>query len=319
MDVVFLTPVAALVGLVAVLPLAAALLRERRAVRLRRTIGLGAPSLHARLPAALALAAVVGLLAVAAAQPAVRDRAPAATRRDAQAFFVFDISRSMLAARTGGATRLRRAVDFGVRLRLALPELPVGIVSLTDRVLPNLFPSPDMEDFAHVAARTLTIDNPPPTRIRDRSTDFSVLTELSTQNYFPPRAKRRVVVLLTDGESSPFDVPSEAQWLRRAHIGLVVVRFWRRDERIAGTTYRPDPQSAAVVDRFARAVSGGSSLREDELGATAAAVRRLVGKGAADPAARLEHVRPLGSFAVAAAAVPLAFLLLGRRLRLRRR
>jgi hypothetical protein len=126
-------------------------------------------------------------------------------------------------------------------------------------------------------------------------------------------------VLLTDGESAPFDEAWESHWLQRAHIGLLVVRFWRADERIAGTTYRADPSAAAAVDRLARAVSGRPSFREDELGAAASAARHLLGTGLADPAASREHVRPLASYAVAAAALPLAFLLLGRRLRRPRR
>ena len=111
MHVVFLTPLGAVIAAAVVLPVAAVLLRERRDQRLRRVLDLGAPA--RRLLPALAGAAVVACLAAAAAQPAIRSEQGMRVRKDAQIYFVFDISRSMLASQAAGAlTRFARCPTF---------------------------------------------------------------------------------------------------------------------------------------------------------------------------------------------------------------
>jgi hypothetical protein len=209
------------------------------------------------------------------------------------------------------------------RLRAQLPDVPAGIATVTDRVLPNLFPSGDAADFRQVAERSLAVDYPPPGRVRTRSTDFGVLDELVTGNYFGAQARRRLVVLLSDGESGDFDPNLIAQSLRDAHIDLIVVQFWHPDEWVyAGTGaveagYHPDAAAAASADRLGRAVSGLPAFGEGDIAGAAAAARRLLGHGPTVRATPRAHVRPLASYAVAAAALPLALLLLGRGLRRR--
>ncbi|MCW2963218.1 MAG: hypothetical protein JWO17_470 [Actinomycetia bacterium] len=330
----FLTPLAALAGVAALVPLAALAARERRAARLRRALGLAHPPWSARIARALAVVTVVGLLAAAAAQPVVRTSRAAVLRRDAQAFFVVDVSRSMEAARGAHApTRLARAVGVAERLRTQLPDVPAGIATLTDRLLPNLFPTGDAGGFARVAERSLAIDQPPPAQVRKRSTDFGALNQLVLGDYFGAETfgaktfgaptRHRLVVLLTDGESGAFDVGSTARSLREARIDLIVVRFWHADERIyAGsradeTGYRPDPTATAWADKLGPAVSGFAPFTERDLAGAGAAARKLLGHGPTGPASRAVRERPLSSYVAAAAGLPLALLLLGRGFRLR--
>jgi hypothetical protein len=322
MHLTFLTPLAALVGIAVLVPLAVVAGRERRAARLRRTLGLGAPSRLARLSRAVALVALVGLLSAAAAQPALRDHRPVVSRRDAQAFFVVDTSRSMLAARGAQQpTRFTRAISVAERLRARLGDVPSGIATMTDRVLPNLFPSSDAADFDRVAERSLAVNRPPPANVHARSTSFGILNELVIGNYFDAAARHRLVVLLTDGESDDVDVGWIANSLRGAQIDLIVIRFWHQDERIytgrdaIETGYRPDAAAAAWGDRVARAVSGMPSFGEADVAGAARAARRLLGPGPTEATTMSAHVRPLSSFVVAAASFPLALLLLGRRFR----
>jgi hypothetical protein len=329
MGLTFLTPLAALAGVAALVPLAALAVRERRAARLRRALGLAHPPWSARIARAVAVVALIGLLAAAAAQPVVRKSHASVLRRDAQAFFVVDVSRSMEAARGPHApTRLARAVRVAERLRTALPDVPAGIATLTDRLLPNLFPTGDADGFARVAERSLAIDQPPPTQVRKRSTDFGALTQLVFGNYFGAETfgaptRHRLVVLLTDGESGAFDVASTARVLRKARIDLIVVRFWHADERIyAGsraveTGYRPDPTATAWADEFGPAVSGLAPFAEGDLVGARAAARKLLGHGPTGPAPTAVEDRPLSSYFAAAAGLPLALLLLGRSFRLR--
>src|SRR5262249_47400705 len=150
------------------------------------------------------------------------------------------ISKSML-ARSGpkAPTRFERAIRFGLALRSALSDVPVGVASLTDRPLPHLFPTTNAEDFTAVVRRTLGIERPAPLEIAERATDFTPIPELAGSNYFPPNAKRRLVVLLSDGESRPFSPSDLADSLRTDHVGLLIVRFWHSDERVYDSDHKP--------------------------------------------------------------------------------
>jgi F420-0:gamma-glutamyl ligase len=125
-------------------------------------------------------------------------------------------------------------------------------------------------------------------------------------------AKRRVVVLLTDGESAPFNPGAVAASLRPA--GLVVVRFWRAGEAIAGEpAYRPDPTGEATLAALA-AAAGGRVFGEGDIGAAGAAIRAKLGSG---PTARVTTRRreetALAPFVVLAALVPLGLFVRRRR------
>src|SRR5215218_2171558 len=110
MDVRFLTPFGAVFALFALLPLAILILRERRARRVRAALSLRQHPRRTLIPLALALAAIPAILALAAMQPVVETTRTVRERTDAQAFVVFDVSRSMLAAADAGSpTRLERA------------------------------------------------------------------------------------------------------------------------------------------------------------------------------------------------------------------
>ena len=118
----FLTPYAALFALVAVIPLAALALTQRRADAVRRVLGLRGPGRRALVPVVLALVLLPCLVAVAAAQPVVVRQATVKERADAQAFVVLDTSLSMRAAQgVGEPDRLERAKRLAIRLVRALP------------------------------------------------------------------------------------------------------------------------------------------------------------------------------------------------------
>src|SRR5205085_11686081 len=109
------------------------------------------------------------------------------------------------------------------------------------------------------------------------------LAALSTQNYFADSAKHRVVIVLTDGESSPFDQTELANDFRGAHIRPIFIHVWSHDERVfdkngKAESYRPDPASSGDLDRLARA-AGGRVFSEHDLGGAAAAVRPEIGSG----------------------------------------
>jgi hypothetical protein len=310
----FLSPLAGLVALAAVLPVAAFAAGAHRLARVRAGVGL--PPRDAANPRALAAAAaVVVMLALAAAQPAWTHTTKQHVRTDAQALFVVDISQSMAAsASASSATRLDRATRLAETLRTAIPQVASGVATLTDRVLPALLPVPDAGAFDSTLAHSVAIEEPPPAQTDVRATSFEALAEVGTHGYFTPAAAKRIVVLLTDGESAPYDPQPVAAVFKRAHIQLVAIRFWGAREQIfdsqghADTSYRPDPRGRAVLDGLAAAVGGRAY--EGSAAATAAAnVRSLAGNGPTTTTGRGETITPLGPYVAVLALLPLALVL----------
>lgn len=319
MDLTFLTPEAAAVGVLAAAPLAALAVVARRAGRVRAVLRLGAPG---RRPGALAAAAIVaaaGLLAFGAAQPVLSSVDERPARTDAQAFFLLDTSRSMMASSDqGGATRLARAKRAALRLRDALAAVPTGVASLTDRALPHLLPTSDHALFEATVRRAIAIDSPPPAAVNIVATTYDPLYQLATTNFFPAGLERRIVVVLTDGEAQPPTVevlkravPWSAGWR------IVFVHVWGGDERIwdeegeLEAAYRPDARSRRTLDRLARALRA-EVFDERELEEAAEALRRAAGSGPSVVEADSERRVVLAPYATAVAFLPLAFLLWSR-------
>jgi hypothetical protein len=130
----------------------------------------------------------------------------------------------MLAAAPGGLPRYRRAVAFAHRLHAALPQLPAGVASLSNRLLPYLFPTVDGRAYDAVLDRAYGIQRPLPAVDLDRRvTTFDALRQASGHAFFSPQARRRIVVVLSDAETQPFDAAGVLRQLRRHGATPVVV------------------------------------------------------------------------------------------------
>jgi von Willebrand factor type A domain len=320
LDLRFLTPWGALFAVATLVPLAVFLMRQRRARRIRAALTLEEPSLASRLPLALALAAVPGLIGLAAAQPVVEESRARPERVDAEAFVVVDITRSMLAsADPRSPIRLDRARSLAIRLRDELPEVPMGIISLTDRVLPHAFPTTDRRVFVATIQEALDIDRPGSSIGGTLATSLEALGAVPENLYFAPRAKKRLLVVFTDGESLPLQGGLEQAFGQAMPpIETVLVHLWGAEERIyaAGIAeggYRPQPGSKATLDRVASLI-GGRVVSEDDAGGLSAAAREVVGEGETRER-ELEGERiALMPYVTLAAILPLGFLLLRRNL-----
>jgi len=315
-NVDFLTPLAGLVALLCVVPVAA-LVRSRAVARSRRrTIGLSEPRRHAYLLPLSALAAAAALLGLAATQPVVSFDEDARVRTDAEAIFVLDTTRSMLASDgPDGQTRFARAKAIATAVHAALPTVPVGLASVTDRTLPHLFPSADADVFRATLQKAIGIERPPPVHtLSTRITQLESLSAVATQAYFTPTAQRRVLVTLTDGETLPGARARLAQlFMRPPGIATVFVHVWGPDERVyRGATpepaYRADPEARTILGRMASEV-GGYVFDEDEVAAAARRVAQLVGSGPS--VVRGERRRDIAAapYLAAFAFFPLALLL----------
>lgn len=318
MHVSFLTPVAGLVTLAAVVPLVAFVRSEHRAARVREVLRLAAPGGSQRYTVA-AIVVLAVLVGIGAAQPVLESTHQQAARSDAQAFFVIDTSRSMLASDgPGGTTRFDRARAAALRFRDRIAEVPIGIASITDRTLPLLFPTANRESFASTLQLALGVDRPASSEAGDiRATRFGALAAVGARNFFRG-ANRRLVVLFTDAETAPFDGGGIADAFRQANIELVVVRFWREGEQVYGAggapePYEPDPASSDSAEQLAAAV-GGQAFDEGELDDAIAAARGVVGEGEAVTSTVRTDIDPLGPYVFLAGLLPLGFLLLRRNL-----
>jgi hypothetical protein len=321
--VTFAHPAAALAALAGMIPLALMLLRGRAAARLRAALELAAPPLRARLVRPVALACVFVLLGLAAAQPSIRRQHERAVRGDAQLLVVLDSSRSMLAAEPGGTPRYRRAVAFAHRLRLALPQVATGVASLSNRLLPYLFPTVDGRAYDAVLDRAYGIQRPHPAVDLDRRvTTFDALRQAAGHAFFSPRTRRRVVVVLSDAETQPFDAAGVLGQLRRRGATPVVVRFWRPDERILRPDGTPEDYRAAQPDELRRLrAAGWRAYPERSFAAVVGGIEQTLGPGAVRRTGYLEQRTSIAPVLALAALLPLLLVLLpaGRLPRLRPR
>src|SRR6185503_10671615 len=101
--------------------------------------------------------------------------------------------------------RFDQALAVAERAHQQLANIPSGVATMTDRVVPSLFPTGNDEVFTATLEDALRVGQPPPRGYDDVGTDFSSLDTLATGTFFGPETKRRVAIVLTDGESREFD------------------------------------------------------------------------------------------------------------------
>ncbi len=218
-------------------------------------------------------------------------------RTDAEAFYVFDVSRSMLAASSAGAHAPHRACG-GSRGEVhgPLAKLPSGVASLTDRVLPHLFPTGGRGGLhRHPRARAHHRPSAAP-GLRpggERSSRRSIRSPATPSS--ARASKHRVVIVLTDGESRPYDVADLRQTLASGPpLDFIVVRIWTSPDRVwNGDTqvadYRADPSSERRTGQLASRPAPRSSRQVTQT-ASSAPCGSSVGSGPEVEGGRLLRV-----------------------------
>ena len=336
----FETPWGGLLALLAVVPLAANVLATRRDAAGRSALGLPR-SEPRRFLVVGGLVAAPLLLALAATEPAITTHTGRRIRTDAQAVFIFDTTRSMAAAPSFTApTRLQQAQRLAVELRDAIPDVPSGVASLTTELLPHLFPTASEEAFASTVRASIGIERPPPPFLQYgvRGTSFAALTQLRSQGFFTPTTRKRVAVLLTDGESGAVDMASVGKTLTdpagypprppiqtpglpinrpEPTVSLLVIRvggvhdrIYDADGQVEGA-YRPDPAARSTVAALTSATHGRSFTGAQARSAIGA-LRAMAGSGRGTHQGTTEQTHDLGRYLALCAVLPLG-LLLGRR------
>lgn len=318
-----LTPEALALSLAVVPALGALAFVERRARAVRGVLGLAEPPSRSAISVAAALIGTAALLALAAAQPVIAHSETRLLRAGVEAIVVLDSSRSMLAAsERDGETRFDRARAAAARLRASVPDVRVGLASLTDRVVPHVLPTGDLQVYAAALERSVGIERPPPVTRTKRATSFSALTELAQANYFTFQARRRVAIVFTDGEGQDEDPNSLRSTLPQGvPLTLFLVHVWKADERVFDENgrpepqYRADPQSRKLLDEIPieLGITGSDFtarvFAEDEDDALRDAFRDAVSTGERRAEGESGRRFALAPYSAAASFVPLAWLL----------
>jgi hypothetical protein len=305
-----LTPEAAAVAVAVALPLAAFTVAAARSERARVLLRLAQAPRERQRP--LLIGAAFALLGVAAAQPALERTQGRAVRTDAEALVVVDVSRSMAASAPQGTTRLERAKEAALSVRRRLDDVPTGLATLTDRTLPHVLPTADAALFEAALEKTVGIERPSARDVALQATTLQALAQVVQGRYFSPGTRRRLLVVVTDGDSAPFDVGAVAASLRIGRVQLVLVRIGETDERVYGADgtpeplFRPSPLAAQTLATLSDASNGAVVSSGD---AAAQVADDFLGEGpTSSEGVATEIVSLAGGFA-AAAIIPLLVLL----------
>jgi hypothetical protein len=312
----FLSPLGALVVLVAVVPLAAFAYSDRARRRVTRLLRLPEPDSRVQLVPVAASVTIAALVGVAATQPTLTRQSSQRVRTDAEAWFVIDTSLSMKASSAPGSpTRFQRAQALAIRLHDALGDIPVGIASVTDRVLPHLFPTTDRDTFDLTVRKVIGIERPPPSDgFSTRITTLGSIARVVTGNFFAPTTTKRLLVVFTDGETKPFADASIGTVFRQPPgVHAIFVRIWGADERVYdGRTvdplYRPDPASAEYIQQLA-ATSGGSAVDSHDFGRLVKDARAQLGQGSTRVVGNEQRRLALAPYLAGLCFLPLGFVL----------
>ena len=197
----------------------------------------------------------------------------------------------MLASPSVGApTRLERARRAALDLQRALPEVPIGLASFSERMLPHVLPTTDGRVLAGVLSDSMGIERPrplPALSFAQQATTLDALAAVPTASYFAPSAKRRLLVVFTDGETRGVGPGLARAFQRRRRIETLVVRFWDSEERVYATGvaepgYTPDKTSHEKLAR-ASSVIDARVFAERDLDDASAAAKRSLGSGPTRP------------------------------------
>jgi von Willebrand factor type A domain len=312
----FLSPLGALVALVGIVPAVVFFRSERARVRVTRLLRLHELDSRARLVPLVASVVIAALLGVAATQPTIVRHSSDRVRTDAEAWFVLDTSRSMKAsAGPHSPTRFARAQALAVRLQDALGDIPVGLASITDRVLPHLFPTTDRDTFDLTVHKVIGIERPPPAdAFSTRITTLGSIARLVTANFYDPNATKRLLVVFTDGETKPFTDASIGTVFREPPgLRSIFVRIWGAHEHVYyGRTrdplYRPDPTSAVYIRQLA-ATAGGTAVEGSDFGRLLRTARADLGHGPTRVVGNERRELALAPYLAALCFLPLGFVL----------
>jgi hypothetical protein len=199
-------------------------------------------------------------------------------------------------------------------------DIPVGLATMTDRVLPNLMPTTNDALIERTIHQSIGINEPPPSVVYPgKATNLSALFPLPTYNFFSVAAqKHSILVVFTDGESPPLQPGVGYDLAQQLTIPPLFVHTWAASERVyehgrIDPRYQPDPQSEAVLQQFAQATRG-KVFSENDLSALVQRIRTEAGPTRKQTALLGFERVALAPWFLLGGVIPLAFLLWRRNL-----
>jgi hypothetical protein len=200
-------------------------------------------------------------------------------------------------------------------VRASLPDVRVGIASLTDRVLPHLFPSPNEDVFEATLERSVDIERPPPRGgFTTNVTSLDTLAGVRGLKFFSPPAAERLLVVVTDGESVPVQHLRLGGIMRRKPpIDTIFVHVWGGDENVYNRgarepQYRTNRGSRKLLELLASS-TGGRVYAEDEIEQASARARAALGEGPTAAEGETGERTPLAPYLAVLAFLPLGLVL----------
>jgi hypothetical protein len=188
--------------------------------------------------------------------------------------------------------------------------------------------------FADTVDGAIDVLKPPPPAFQLVATTFDPLAALRDQGFFAPAARRRVAVLLTDGESITYFPQTVGQRLTgtlppvflsgrqlrpQSPVHLIVIRFGTSQDRVYradGTVdpgYRPDLRAPAIVEELTREAHG-EAFDGSQLGAAKTALRRAIGSGSKSKHVTQMKTKRLAVYTAGVALLPLGLIVWRRNL-----
>ena len=195
-----------------------------------------------------------------------------------------------------------------------MPDVPAGLSGLTDRVLPYAFPTLDGQVFSETLARSVQVESPPPQAVSDVATSFEPLSALTRDGFYRPGTEHRTCVLVDRRRDAHRHlVERRLQASSSSGWGL---RRTASTRRTARSTPRTGPRARRRTrsSRLARA-AGSRAYSEGDVGAAAAALRRLADVGPSHRVGTTQSVHALAPIFAALALVAVALDLVRRYLR----
>jgi hypothetical protein len=232
-------------------------------------------------------------------------------RADAEIYLTFDVSRSMLASQEpGGTARLERARALGRTIQARLRETPAGVATLTNRMMPLLFPTGDGRSVSAVIDHSLQILQPAPVPYTTaRESSLAALGLAADRSYFDPTARKRALVVFTDLDSDSFSLQGTLALLHRHRIEPFVVRVAQPGERVFDGDGHPYAyRSVSTVTVAGLRHANWRAFEEQQPEQLVTAIREYLGAGPMTGSGFDESQRALTPFGALAALILAAVL-----------
>jgi hypothetical protein len=169
--------------------------------------------------------------------------------------------------------------------------------------------------FEATLERSLGIEQPPPRgSFLSNATKLDSLAAIKGQRFFDPAAKKRLLMVITDGESVPVaNARLGTLFLRDPVVDTIIVHVWGENERVytrgrPERQYLPDPSSRSILESLA-ASTKGSVFDERSIESAAERAREVLGDGPTVEQGQQSGREPLAPYLALAAFLPVGLLL----------